>query len=78
MAIIVEKPESVELLNALLHEYSQYVIGRMGLPYRAKKINIISLALDAPQDIASALAGRLGNLPGVSVRTAYSNVFTDE
>lgn len=74
MSIIVEKSESVERLNALLHEYGQYIIGRMGLPYRKRNINIISIALDAPQDTLSALAGKIGTLPGISVKTAYSAV----
>lgn len=74
MAIIVEKTESAEKLNALLHEYGNYIIGRMGLPYKEKSISIVSIALDAPQDTISALAGKLGNLDGVSVKTAYSNI----
>ena len=74
MSIIVESPESVETLNSLLHEYGQYIIGRMGLPYREKKINIISIAIDAPQDMISALAGKVGKLAGVSVKTAFSSV----
>nr|MBQ6740001.1 iron-only hydrogenase system regulator [Synergistaceae bacterium] len=73
MSIMVEDTNSVETLNAVLHEYSNYIIGRMGLPYKAKKINIISIALDAPQDEISALAGKIGNLNGVSVKTAYSS-----
>lgn len=78
MGIIVENSESVETLNALLHEYSQYIIGRMGVPYRRKKINIMSVALDAPQDAISGLAGKIGKLSGVSVKTAYSNVISYE
>lgn len=74
MAIIVEQPESVEKLNAILHEFGEFIIGRMGIPHRERNINIVSIALDAPQDTISALAGRLGNLPGVGVKTAYSNV----
>ena len=74
MSIIVESPESVEKLNSLLHEYGQYIIGRMGLPYREKNINIISIAIDAPQDVISALAGKVGKLQGVSVKTAFSSV----
>lgn len=74
MAIIVEKTESAEKLNALLHEYGKYIIGRMGLPYKEKNISIVSIALDAPQDTISSLAGKLGNLDGVSVKTAYSNI----
>lgn len=74
MGIIVEDTDSVEALNSLLHEYSQYIIGRMGLPYREKSISIVSIAIDAPQDTISALAGKIGNLGGISVKTAYSNV----
>ncbi|MBQ4150294.1 MAG: iron-only hydrogenase system regulator [Clostridia bacterium] len=74
MSIIVESPDSVEKLNALLHDFGQYIIGRMGLPYREKKISIISIAIDAPQDMISALAGKVGKLAGVSVKTAFSSV----
>ncbi len=74
MSIIVENAASVEALNALLHDFGEYIIGRMGIPYRERKINIISIALDAPQDAISALAGKVGNLPGVSVKTAYAGV----
>lgn len=78
MAIIVEKGDVVERLNAVLHEYGEHIIGRMGIPYRQKGINIVSIALDAPQDTISALAGKLGNIEGLSVKTAYSNVVADE
>ena len=78
MSIIVENKDSVERLNGLLHDYGEYIIGRMGIPYRQKKINILSVALDAPQDTISALAGKLGNLKGVSVKTAYSHVTGQE
>ncbi len=74
MSIIVEDADSVETLNALLHEYGEYIIGRMGLPYRERKISIISIAIDAPQDAISALAGKVGKLSGVSVKTAFSSV----
>lgn len=74
MSIIVENAESVEKLNSLLHECGQYIIGRMGIPYRERNINIISIAIDAPQDTISALSGRIGKLAGVSVKTAYSSV----
>ena len=77
MSIIVENPESVEKLNQILHENGPYIIGRMGIPYREKKINIISIALDAPQDTISAMSGKIGNLPGVSVKTAYSTVISE-
>lgn len=74
MGIIVEDTQSVEQLNALLHEYGGYIIGRMGIPYRERGINIVSIAIDAPQDAISALSGKIGNLPGISVKTAYSQV----
>ena len=75
IGIIVENSESTAQLNALLHDAGQYIIGRMGLPYREKGVSIISVVLDAPQDVISALAGRIGRLPGVSAKTAYSNPF---
>ena len=75
IGIIVENSESTAQLNALLHDAGQYIIGRMGLPYRAKGVNIISVVLDAPQDVISALAGRICRLPGVSAKTAYSKPF---
>ena len=78
MGIIVEDVDSVAQLNDLLHTYSKYIIGRMGTPYREKGINIVSIAIDAPQDTISALSGKIGNLPGISVKTAYSNVTGDE
>ncbi len=74
MSIIVENDDTVESLNSILHDYGSYIIGRMGLPYHARHINIISIALDAPQDVISSLAGKVGNLDGVSVKTALSNV----
>lgn len=75
IGIIVEKAdaESIRALNHILHEYSAYIIGRMGIPYREKGINIISIAIDAPQDQINALTGKLGRLPGISAKTAYSN-----
>ena len=72
MGIIVQDLESAESLNALLHEYGEVIIGRMGIPYRQKNISILSVAVDAPQDTISALAGKIGRLPGVSVKTAYA------
>ena len=69
MGIIVEEPERAAEVNELLHRYSEYVIGRMG-------VNIISAVLDAPQDVISALSGRMGRLEGVSAKTLYSNVIT--
>ena len=78
MGIVVENTDSVERLNTLLHEYGSYIIGRMGIPYRARSINIVSIAIDAPQDVISALSGKIGSLDGISVKTAYSNVLADE
>ena len=70
IGIIVENPDSVEQLNHLLHEYGSFIVGRMGIPYEK---NIISVAIDAPQDIISALSGRIGRLDGIGVKTVYSN-----
>ena len=78
MSIIVENPESVETLNGLLHEYGEWIIGRLGIPYRKRRVSIISIALDAPQNTISALAGKIGKLPGVSVKTAYSGIISNE
>ena len=78
MSIIVENPDSVSDLNSLLPTFSDYVIGRMGIPYRDKNINIISVAVDAPQNEISSLSGKIGKLNGVSIKTAYSGVITSE
>ncbi len=78
IGIIVEKGGSVEKLNAVLHEYAQYIIGRMGLPYEKRGVNIISIAIDAPQDAISALSGKIGRLDGVSAKTAYSSVISKQ
>ena len=77
IGIIVHNGESVEKINAILHDYAPYILGRMGIPYREKGINIISLAVDAPQDIISTLTGKIGRLPGISTKTAYSDVITE-
>jgi putative iron-only hydrogenase system regulator len=76
IGVIVENTESVEKLNQILHQYADAIIGRMGIPYRKRGINVISLALDAPQDVISALSGKIGRLPGVNAKTAYSNIVT--
>ena len=79
MGIIVENVASVEALNSLLHDYRAYIIGRMGIPYKDKGISIVSIAVDAPQDVISSLAGRVGKLDGISVKTAYSSkIYGDE
>ena len=74
IGIIVEDSQNIEVLNNILHEYSQYIIGRMGIPYKERNINIISLAVDAPQDAISTLSGKIGRIKGISVKTAYSNI----
>lgn len=74
ISILLESSDAAEKVNALLHEYGVYIIGRMGLPYPAKKIHIISVALDAPQDDINALSGKLGRLSGVSAKTVYQNL----
>ena len=78
MSIIVENPDAVERLNSILHDFGEYIIGRMGIPYRKRQISIISIALDAPQNALSSLAGKIGALQGVSVKTAYSGIITTE
>lgn len=72
IAIIVKNNESANDINALLHEYGEYIIGRMGIPYHKKGINIISIAIDAPQDIINTLAGKIGRIDGVTTKTVYS------
>ncbi len=74
ISIIVEKSDSAESINTLLHEYGEYIIGRMGIPYRKRNVNIISIALEAPQNTVAALSGKIGKIDGVSVKTAYSGV----
>ncbi|MBR3840704.1 MAG: iron-only hydrogenase system regulator [Erysipelotrichales bacterium] len=74
IGIIVETSESIDRLNSILHEYSSYIIGRMGIPYREKHVNIISVAIDAPQDIINALSGKIGRLKGISAKAVYSNI----
>ena len=78
MSVIVENSEVVERLNGILHEYGEFIIGRMGIPYRKRKVNIIAIALDAPQNTISALSGKIGALPGISVKTAYSSVMSTD
>ena len=72
VALIVENGESVAVVNGILHDYAEHIIGRMGLPHRAKGMNIISIVMDAPHDVISALSGKLGRLDGVSAKTLYS------
>ena len=72
IAIIVEDRESSAAMNEVLHQYGDYIIGRMGIPYKQKGISLISVAIDAPNEIISALTGKLGNIPGLTAKAAYS------
>ena len=72
IGIVVENLDSTEKLNSILHQYGEYIIGRMGIPYRERRLSIISVAVDAPEDVISAAAGRLGMLPGVSAQIVYA------
>lgn len=74
IGIVVENPEAVPQMNELLHEYSGYVIGRMGIPYEKRKVSIISVAVDAPTDVISALSGKIGRLEGITTKTIYSRL----
>jgi putative iron-only hydrogenase system regulator len=72
IALIVEDSDCAEKINAVLHEYSQYIIGRMGLPYRQKNISIISVVVDAPMDVINTISGKIGSLKGVSTKAVCS------
>ena len=74
ISIIVEDDSAVQAVNALLHEYGQYIIGRLGIPYRAKAVNIICVAIDAPNDSINALTGALGRISGINAKATYANV----
>lgn len=74
IGIVVDNKDSAEPLNALLHSYGEHIIGRMGLPYPQRGVSIISIAIDAPADVISALAGKLGMIPGVSSKTIYAKL----
>lgn len=74
IGIVVENPAAVEQLNAILHQYGSYIIGRMGVPYHKRDVNIISVAVDAPGDIISAMSGKLGRLPGISCKAIYAKL----
>jgi len=78
ISIIIDDIDSIESVNMTLFENREYIIGRMGIPYREKGVNLISIALDAPEDVINALAGRLGRLHGVSAKTNYSNIITEQ
>ena len=72
IGIIVEDTSDIERLNSILHEYGQYIIGRMGIPYRQKNVNVISVVIDASNDVISSLSGKLGMIKGINVKTIYS------
>ncbi len=74
IAIIVEEIEQTERLNKILHNYSQYIIGRMGIPYQKKNVNVISVVVDAPNDIIGAISGKLGMIENITVKTVYSKL----
>lgn len=74
LGIVIENRDSIEQVNKLFHEYRQYIIGRMGIPYEKKNVSIISIAMDAPADVISALSGKIGRLPGVSAKAVFSKL----
>ncbi|MDR1537248.1 MAG: iron-only hydrogenase system regulator [Clostridiales bacterium] len=74
IAIIVENLDSTDKLNSILHEYSSFIVGRMGIPYRQRKLNIISIVIDAPSDDINLITGQIGRLPGVTAKAAFSNI----
>lgn len=74
IGIIVEDPDSVERMNQVLHQYSKYILGRMGIPYEKRNLSIISVVVDAPQNVISSLSGKLGMIPNISTKTVYSKV----
>ena len=78
VSIIVENPESVERLNSILTEFREYIIGRMGIPYRERNVNLICIAVDAPENAINTLAGKIGKLDGISTKINFSNVITEE
>jgi putative iron-only hydrogenase system regulator len=72
IGIIVENTEEVDSVNQILHEYGKYIVGRMGIPYKEKNVSIISIVIDAENNIISSLSGKLGMLKGINVKTVYS------
>ncbi len=74
IGIVVENFDEVGNLNAILHEYADYIIGRMGLPYKKRDVSIISVAVDAPGDVINALSGKIGKLSGVTSKTVYAKL----
>ena len=76
LGIIIHDLKSAEEINRILHDYNEYIVGRMGIPYREREVNIISIAIDAPQDIISTLSGKIGRLESVTCKTVYSNIIS--
>lgn len=74
LGIVVDNADSAEPLNKILHEYKDYIVGRMGIPYRARGVNLISIVIDAPGEVISAITGKAGMLPGVTAKALYSKV----
>ncbi|PKM59104.1 MAG: iron-only hydrogenase system regulator [Firmicutes bacterium HGW-Firmicutes-4] len=74
IAIVVEKKEAVEKLNQVLHDYGEYIVGRMGIPYQQRKVSVISVVVDASTNIISSLSGKLGMIDGVNIKTVYSKL----
>ena len=74
IGIVVENNESAKKINDILHEYGEYIVGRMGIPYRKRNVSVISIVIDAPSDLISALAGKLGMIPDVNIKTVYSKL----
>lgn len=74
VSIIVKDEEAAAAVNELLHEYRQYIVGRMGIPYRERNVSIISVVMDAPGAVTSALSGKLGMTPGVTAKTLTARV----
>lgn len=78
LGIIVEQLDVTDRLNSILHEYGGYIIGRMGIPHRQRGVSVISIVMDAPDEVISAASGKIGMLPGVSAKTVYSKVTGSE
>lgn len=74
LGLVIENPDSVEQLNQLLHTYQDYIVGRMGIPYRQRSVNIISIVLDAPANVISTLSGKAGMLPGITAKAIYAKL----
>lgn len=74
LSIIVEDVEKTEELNRIIHEYAEYIVGRMGIPYRQRNVSIISLVMDAPQNVISTFSGKIGRIPGITAKTAYAKI----